>query len=242
MKLLILFLFLVNSVIYAEDEVISPADLTQVKTFLWAQTGNKNSTLSGGFSGNLTSSMNYLALIQYTRSYDRKEEQNDNLRFRLFGVDKVDFGVIDSIGISIDYIDLDNTTISNSNMVAYGAIFKIATGLKWLDIFPNIAYVTSKTQLKDGEEIKSDGYQLNIFASIYLDTLGKYLMVLPQYTNTKYTQTKKMEFEYGQPLSNDMKWWFNTTLSYEEDSVNYNRVTENLDTIKTIKLGVIYYF
>ena len=243
MKLFVLLLFLVNSAIYAENKVISPADLTQVKTFLWAQTGNENSTLSGGFSGNLTSSMNYLALLQYTRSYDRDEEQNDNLRFRLFGVDKVDFGVIDSIGISIDYINInENISIKKSQMIAYGAIVKIDTGFAWLDIFPNIAYVTSKTTLKDNEEIKAYGYQLNIFASIYLDTAGKYLMLLPQYTNTTYTENKKMEVEYGQPLSDDMRLWFNTTISYEEETLNYNGVEKNLDAVKTVKLGVIYYF
>jgi len=245
MKQIVLLLCLLYSISYAQEkeENISPADLTQVKTFLWAQAGNENSTLSGGFSGNLTSTVNYLALLQYTQSYNRDEERNDNIRFRLFVVDKVDIGVIDSIGLSVDYIDISkNISIKDSQMVAYGAIVKIDTGLAWLDLFPNIAYVTSETTLRDDEDIKSNGYQLNIFASIYLDTKGKYLMLLPQYTNTTYTETKKMEIEYGQPLSSDMKWWFNTTLSYEEDRLYDDGNTEDLDAVKTVKLGVIYYF
>jgi len=243
MQKIALALLLLWSLSYAEQSTISPADLTQVKTFLWGQLGNEEYTLSGGLSGNITPTLNYLALLQYSRSYDRGDDKSDNLRVRLFGVDKVNFGFIDSVGVSIDYIDIEkNVAIKDSQLVAYGAIVKIDTGVNWLDIFPNIAYVTSKTRLEDGEDIQSDGYQVNLFASVYLDTKGKYLMLLPQYTNTKYTEIKKMEMEYGQPLSTDMKWWFNTTLTYEENKLEYNGVSEELDPLKSIKVGVIYYF
>jgi len=242
MKNIILFLIICVGVLMAEDEVISPADLTQVKSFAWLETGSREFTARAGFSGEFTKDFKYLALIGHTRSYERGDEKDDKTRVRLFAVHKVSWEPISYVGASIDYIkSYDNNLIDNANTTAYGTIAKIETGVEWIVLFPNVAYITSDVTFKDNKKLKSKGYLLNLFASIYLDRNGKYIMLQPQYSNTEYLDTKKIEVSYGQPISNDMKWWLTFKAGYEKNEIDYLGIKDS-DTKEELKIGLIYYF
>jgi len=226
-----LTLALAPNLVLAEEAQPDPADLTQTNTFLWGQAGNKDYTLTGGIAGNLTENFSYLGLLEHTRSYDRNDEKSDNTRARLFGTQNVDWGFMSKVGVSVDYIT--NHT-SGLDLLAVGGIAKVETGLDWLALFPNLAYVKAK----DNNNSES-GYQANLFASIYLDDAGKYLMLQPQYTNLNDKMTtKKLEVSYGQPLSNDGKWWGDVKVGHTSTHVNGHK----LDDDNQIKAGVSYYF
>jgi len=249
---MILTAALATAPLMASDKTVDPADLTQVNTFLWAQGGNNDYTITGGVAGNITEDISYLGLLEHSRSWKRDfGNKDDKTRVRLFGVHNVDWGFISAVGLSADYIHghknkhTDGGNIK-SNMQAYGVIAKIETGLDWLSLYPNIAYVNSKVSL-DGSprgdfKLNSEGYQANLFASIYLDDKGKYLMVQPQYTNTKHFENQKIEVSYGQPISSDKKWWVDVKAGYEKDKAKFNNTSHNLDSQSTIKLGLSYYF
>ncbi|USD67174.1 hypothetical protein [Vibrio sp. SCSIO 43136] len=218
----------------AETTEPDPADLTATNTFAWAQAGNKDYTLTGGIAGSVTPTFSYLGLLEHTRSYEQRDghkDKSNSTRARLFGTQDVEWNVISKVGASLDYIY--NHT-SKTELIAVGAIAKVETGLDWLAIFPNLAHVTAK-----GDGYSETGYQANMFASIYLDDAGKYLMLQPQYTNVADKMTiKKFEVSYGQPLSADGLWWGDIKAGYENEHVMGVRTKEE----GTLKAGVSYYF
>ncbi|CAG23812.1 hypothetical protein PBPRB1967 [Photobacterium profundum SS9] len=219
-----------------------PADLTQTNTFLWGQTGNNDYTLTGGVAGKLSQDFSYLGLIEHTRTWKRDSKNvNDNTRVRLFGVQSVDFGVISSIGASVDYIEGHKSGLDTT---ALGLIGKVETSIDWLALYPNIAYVSLDMD-SGGIKGKSEGYQANLFASVYLGDDGKYLSIAPQYMNTQYINVKKLEVTYGAPISIDGRWWFDVKGGYTRTEAIVNTGIAKLNVIdsdKTIKIGVAYYF
>lgn len=223
---------------FAEENQPDPADLTQTNTFVWGQVGNKDYTLTGGIAGNFTEKFSYLGLLEHSRTWKRDSgEANDNTRARLFGTQDVEWSAISKIGLSVDYIKGHKDTAFDTT--AAGAIAKVETGLDWLALFPNLAYVEINS--RTDSSLKSKGYQANLFASIYIDEEGKYLMVQPQYTNTEYVDVKKLEVSYGQPLSSDGKLWADLKIGYTKTS-GKKLLAGLSDSDKQIKAGVSYYF
>ncbi|OAN10930.1 hypothetical protein A3K86_18270 [Photobacterium jeanii] len=226
--------------VHAEEHQPDPADLTQTNTFIWAQAGNKDYTVTGGIAGSLTSKFNYLGLFEHSRSWKRDTgNANDSTRARLFGTQDVNWGAISKVGASVDYIKGHNDTPLDT--LAVGAIAKVETGLDWLALYPNLAYVelsARDSQIKN----KSKGYQANLFASIYLDESGQYLMLQPQYTSTEYIDVKKMEVSYGLPLSESGKLWADIKLGYTRTSGKKALSKAAFDSDKQVKAGVSYYF
>ena len=250
-----------------ENKKVDPSDLTQVNTFLWTQGGyatagkgddkvsGTNMTITGGVAGSITEDISYLGLLEHTRTSKRDfENKDDKTRVRLFGVHSVDWGFISAVGLSADYIhghkktDVGGQNLK-SNTQAYGVIAKVETGLDWLSLYPNLAYISSKTTISnagstfDGD-LKSDGYQATLYASIKIDNNGKYMMLEPQYTDTKHFSTQKFEVSYGQPVSSDKKWWVDVKAGYEKGELKDGVLNSNFksDAQSTVKVGLAYYF
>ena len=246
----IILVLLLSLPLLADEKDVDPANLTQVNTFVFTQLGNEEATLMGGLSGTITNDLSYLILLEYARTHDRDfDDKNDRGRARVFGVHQVDNNVISAIGVSIDYIKVAKKVDGNGNFLesstqAYGVIAKVETGLAWLSIYPNVAYVNTTIKGFNGNDfnLDSNGYLLNLFASIYLNEEGRYLMLQPQYTDTKYVKIKKIEVSYGEPISTNKRWWVELRVAYEENKIDSGTLESSSNSKSMINLGLAYYF
>ena len=214
-----LYVLVSCSLLHADQQPSpDPADLTSAQSFIWAQggmssakaDGNRTSTgvgkLTGGISGAFNESSQYLGLLEQGFNNDGTADT----RGRLFTVFDTGNNLVSNIGVSVDYI---RNAKSKDTTTAFGIIGKVETPVDWMTIFPNLALVESKIK-GEGQNLKSKGYQFNLFNSFYIGDSGLYSMVSPQYTKLNDLSTKKLEISFGGPLTDSGQTWWDIKAGY----------------------------
>lgn len=219
--------FYVNT-LYAQDEhKPNPADMTQVNTFVYGQ--QEESTTRGmvGLSGSYSEGNVFMGLAEH--SYNHKEKAHSS-RLRYFQVLDTGLKAMPQAGVSVDYIKGYNP---NSDVLAVGTIAKMLTPWDAFTVYPNLAYVKGRA---DGQDI--NGYQVNLFTSLSIDNLGKYVVFQPQYMDTNVGSQLKVKTGFGMPLEATGKWWWDVGHEYQKITAKHTHYSDD----HKFSVGIAYYF
>ncbi|KLV05132.1 hypothetical protein ABT56_12840 [Photobacterium aquae] len=207
------------------EESPDPSDLTQVNSFAMTTLDTKgDGKFSAGIAGQYSEGNTFLGLAEYSKK--------NVSRLRYFQVLDTGIHEMDKAGFSIDYIK-DWSATQTSDLIAIGGIAKVNTPWESFTIYPNVAYVTGKTGNMD-----INGYQANLFGSLSLSDWGQYMIVQPQWMETNIGSKLETKIGYGQPISDDGKWWV---------QVDYTNLSQKAKGSKSVsdnkgELGFFYYF
>lgn len=259
--LILLFVSHVNGVIASEQ--IDPSNLTQVNSFVSGiVSSDKEVSVMGGIAGQYSRGNNFLGLIEHKsgtkKGPDGKAPQDSRLRY--FQVFNTGADIVPDVGFSVDYMKSwkmtkNKDTSAGSDIVALGAIAKVATPWDAFTIFPNIAYVQGQTEIgSNNEKVDLKGYQVNLFGSIALGDNGQYIVIQPQFMQLDAKpksnkaakgdiSTFKVKTGYGLPISENGLWW--TELSHTYTKTNGKVSLPDAaykDDDHLVELSISYYF
>lgn len=254
------------STAWANDTQPDPSDLTAVNSFAYG-TVNSAGKLNGmlGLAGNYSEGNNFIGLVEHGVATKNNQlgNKDQNSRLRYFQVLDTGSNILPQAGFSVDYMKdwKGANTDTSSNIVALGAIAKMPTPWQALSLYPNVAYVKGKAEQGTSNRINLSGYQLNLFGSIALDNLGKYLVIQPQFMHLdgKPSQSGsraklsanifKVKTGFGMPISTNGKWWTELSHTYTRSDAKANQIGKfadgalsEIDNDHKVELGVSYYF
>ncbi|GIU16193.1 hypothetical protein [Shewanella sp. MBTL60-007] len=251
---------------WANDAQPDPSDLTAVNSFAYGAVDNEGK-LNGmlGLAGNYSEGNNFIGLVEHgvTTKNNQLGKKAQNSRLRYFQVLDTGSDILPQAGFSVDYMkDWKSTNAdTSSDIVALGAIAKIPTPWQALSLYPNVAYVKGKAKQGTGNRVDLSGYQLNLFGSIALGDLGKYLVIQPQFMHLDGKPSKsgsnaklsanifKVKTGFGMPISDNGKWWTELSHTYTRSDAKAGQsgkfadgTLSEIDNDHKVELGVSYYF
>ncbi|RTR38419.1 hypothetical protein EKG38_12920 [Shewanella canadensis] len=246
---------------FAGDKQPDPSDLTAVNSFAYGTIDNEGK-LNGmlGIAGAYSEGNNYIGLVEHAVATKNNEfgKKAQNSRLRYFQVLDTGSSVLPQAGFSVDYMKgwkSDDKDVS-TDIVALGAIAKVTTPWEALSIFPNVAYVKGEAEHQHGK-FDLTGYQVNLFGSIAIGDMGKYLVIQPEFmhldgepsSNGKGEKVSadifKVKTGFGMPISADGKWWTEVSHTYTRTDAEMNIIgtpMSEIDNDNKFEVGVSYYF
>ncbi len=227
MKKLLGLMSIISTLSFGAEDV-DPANLTKVKTqgqlLGYRQDEDYGFKLMGSIGGSYSEKTQFMGMLEA----DFMKGEYSSMRAQYFQAFTVDNEAFPRLGFSIDYIKPDGL---NMDMKAVGLLAQVKSPWKNVLFFPNVAYVNSKV----GDN-SFNGYQLNLYTSIYLNADGRYFMPHVAYTDIDYARYAEVNLIYGQPVSKNRRFWVVTKLEQDINIENYGK-----DTLR-FSLGTNYYF
>lgn len=227
MKKTIGLMMIISALSFGAEDV-DPANLTKVKTqgqlLGYTQEGDFGFKLMGSVGGSYTENTQFMGMLEA----DFMNGEYSSMRAQYFQAFAVNNEAFPRVGFSFDYIKPDGV---DADMKAIGLLAQVKSPWKNVLFFPNIAYVNSKVG-----NFNFDGYQLNLYTSIYLSADGKYLMPHISYTDIDYAKYAEVNLIYGQPVTENRRLWAVVKVEQDINIENYGD-----DTLR-FSIGTNYYF
>ena len=239
-----------------------PSDLTAVNSFAYGTVDNEGKLNSMvGVAGAYSEGNNFMGLVEHALATKNNEfgQKAQNSRLRYFQVIDTNSRLLPQAGFSVDYMKgwKSSDDDISTDIVAVGAIAKMTTPWEAISLYPNVAYVKGEAYQSSANRLDLSGYQLNLFGSISLGDLGKYLIIQPQFMhldgepNNNSSGGKlsanifKVKTGFGMPISESGRWWAELSHTYtrSDSQINITGTSINaMDNDNKFEFGISYYF
>jgi hypothetical protein len=248
-KTLVVLSLLQSATTFAAEDDNQPdsANLTKVRTSMTLAVKDDS---SGIFSMEISGKYNADASYMLHAEGEWNDEQEYSAsRYQFYNVINTGLSGMPKAGVSYDYFRLaEDDDAMDVDMHALGFISLVPISASWkLNIFPQVAYLDAKFDLKQAGVRHAKGTMLAAYLSKYVGDNGSYFMLFPEYyklsgEGIEYEQ-KNINLSWGSSITDDKKWWYILEYNHKQNDTTVDGYGAGLtkDDVFKIKLRRFFF-